>query len=180
MILVKIIEGLVDIYPYSIQRLKLDNPNTSFPETITEDVFNGLNVYIVTESPKPIYNILTHRAVENNPVLVDNIWTQVWEVVSLPPEDIEIQKQVLRIEYDGYLMSHLNLTAQSKGYDNRITCALRAGFLGPYHAEGLAFATWMDTCNYQAFQMLQRIELGEIAIPTREEFINSLPLMVWP
>jgi hypothetical protein len=180
MILVKIAEGIVDTYPYSINQLKLDYPNISFPETITEEVLASLSVYYVTSVQKPTYNVLTHRAVENNPALVDGVWTQAWEVVSLPPEDIEIQKQVLRMEYDGYLIGHLNATAQSRGYDDRISCALRAGFPGPYHTEGLAFATWMDNCNYQSFQMLQQVEVGQIPIPTREEFINSLPPMVWP
>lgn len=72
-------------------------------------------------------------------------------------------------------------TAQSKRYHNRITCALRAGYPGPFQAEGIAFATWMDSCNALAYQMQAKIKAGTKTMPsTIEEALSILPEIVWP
>lgn len=71
--------------------------------------------------------------------------------------------------------------AQAKHYDTRYTCALRAGYPGPFQAEGLAFATWMDTCNAAAYLMLAEVYAGTRPMPTSlEEALALLPAMVWP
>lgn len=77
--------------------------------------------------------------------------------------------------------SLFDTTAQSRRYDNRITCALRAGYAGPFQAEGLAFATWMDAANATAYQLLAQVQAGTMAMPaTTTEAMALLPAMVWP
>lgn len=72
-------------------------------------------------------------------------------------------------------------TAQSRRYDNRLTCALRAGYAGPFQAEGLAFATWMDRQNAIAYQMLAQVQAGTMAMPsTLDDALALLEPMVWP
>lgn len=83
-------------------------------------------------------------------------------------------------DFDAALTAHLDSTAQARRYDNRITCALRAGYVGPFQAEGQAFATWMDACNWQAYQVLAGVQSGDLSMPTVAEFIGDLPEMVWP
>ena len=74
-----------------------------------------------------------------------------------------------------------NAVAQAKNYDNRLTCALRAGYPGPFHDEGVAFATWMDGCNALAYQMLAEVQAGTRAMPaTTDQALSLLPEMVWP
>ena len=74
-----------------------------------------------------------------------------------------------------------NTTAQSKHYDNRITCALRAGYAGPFQAEGIAFATWMDGCNALAYSMLAEVQAGTRPMPANtDQALALLPPMVWP
>lgn len=84
------------------------------------------------------------------------------------------------VEFDAALTAHLDSTARARRYDNRITCALRAGYPGPFQAEGQAFALWMDTCNAQAYQTLAAVQAGTAPVPTVAEFIASLPAMTWP
>lgn len=89
---------------------------------------------------------------------------------------IETQAQTIA-RYEAALDAHLDAVARQHRYDNRFTFALRAGFAGPYQAEGAAFALWMDTCNYQAFQLLESVLAGESSIPSSaEEFIAMLPV----
>jgi hypothetical protein len=79
---------------------------------------------------------------------------------------------------DGYVAAlerHYDAVAQSWGYDNRLTCALRAGYAGPYQAEGVAFAVWMDNCNMYAFEQLGLVQSGERPAPTVGELLAELP-----
>jgi len=72
-------------------------------------------------------------------------------------------------------------TAQAKSYDNRITCTMRAGYPGPFQAEGIAFATWMDTCNATAYVMLAEVQAGTMPMPaTLDAALSLLPPMIWP
>lgn len=82
--------------------------------------------------------------------------------------------------YTAALESHYDKTAQDRKYDNRYTCALRAGYAGPFQAEGIAFAQWMDACNAQCYTMLEQVQAGAIPLPTIEEVIAGLPELTWP
>lgn len=80
----------------------------------------------------------------------------------------------------GVLNNHLNAVAAQRRYDDRFTCALRAGFAGPFQSEGLAFAAFMDECNMVGYSMMKRAKAGEIPVPTDAELIAAMPVMVWP
>ena len=77
--------------------------------------------------------------------------------------------------YEKALDDHLDSVARLHRYDTRFTFALRAGFPGPYHDEAVAFATWMDVCNVQAFALLSEVQAGNAVMPTIDAFIDSLP-----
>lgn len=78
------------------------------------------------------------------------------------------------------LEAHYDAIAQTKRYDNRFTCALRAGYTGPFQAEGIAFAQWMDTCNAYGYQVMSDCLNNLRPVPSSEELIAELPLIVWP
>ena len=79
------------------------------------------------------------------------------------------------------LTLHLDAVAQQRQYDNRITCMVRAGFPGPFQAEGLAFAAWADTCNATAYALLAEVQAGTRPLPeTTQALIDVMPPMVWP
>lgn len=94
-----------------------------------------------------------------------------------PPEPTE--DQVIAM-YTAAMDRLFDVTAQAKRYDNRVTCALRAGYPGPFQAEGLAFAQWMDECNALGYSILAEVKSGAREQPTVGEFIDLLPPMVWP
>ena len=87
---------------------------------------------------------------------------------------VPTQAEVIAL-YEKALDDRLDSVAKLHRYDSRFTFALRAGFPGPYHDEAVAFATWMDTCNLQAFTLLSEVQAGNAALPTIEAFIASLP-----
>lgn len=95
-------------------------------------------------------------------------------VATLPPVDMVAV-------FDAALTNHLDNTAKQRRYDNRITCAVRAGYAGPFQAEGAAFALWMDKSNALAYQMLAAVQAGTASMPeSPQAFIDTLPEMVWP
>lgn len=86
----------------------------------------------------------------------------------------------LQDQYAAALDAFIDAKARERGYDGRITCALRAGYPGPFQAEGQAFAPWMDACYATAQQVLSEVMAGARPMPTPESFIAELPPMVWP
>ena len=85
------------------------------------------------------------------------------EATYVPPTPPSIDEQIA--VFDAALVAHLDATARERRYDNRITCALRAGYPGPFQAEGIAFASWMDQCNALAYQLLAEVVAGTRPMP---------------
>lgn len=75
---------------------------------------------------------------------------------------------------------HLNAAARAKGYDSIVTAALRAGYPGPFHDEGVAFATWMDATYAQCYALLAQWQAGELEEPTAADLIALLPTLELP
>lgn len=77
----------VDVFPYSLEQLKADHPNTSFPNRPTANDLQGFNVVEVEASEAPVvsyeYN-LDHTA-----VFAQGKWKEEWR--SIPASDVEIQ-----------------------------------------------------------------------------------------
>ena len=97
----------------------------------------------------------------------------VAEVIAETPE-----QTVAR--YEAALDAWLDAKARMYRYANRFTFALRAAYPGPWHDEAVTFAEWMDSCNAQAFELLQSVQDGEVEMPTVEGFISGLPDFVLP
>lgn len=84
-------------------------------------------------------------------------------------------------DFESALTKHLDVTAQQRRYDNRISCMARTGFPGPFQAEAIAFSSWADGCNLLAYQLLNEVQAGTRLLPaTTKALIDALPPMVWP
>ena len=82
---IKVINDIIE-YPYSIQQLKNDNPNTSFPDILDNESLSLWNVFPVIRTDKPIVNY-NQDIEEGIPKKVNNQWEQVWEVTSASNEE---------------------------------------------------------------------------------------------
>lgn len=104
-----------------------------------------------------------------------------FEPVTLEPDPEPVPEVLTMADFDKALTRHLDATAQSRRYDNRITCMVRAGFAGPFQAEATAFAIWADSCNALAYQLMAEVQAGTRELPTSTQaLIDLLPPMVWP
>lgn len=171
----------------SLQTFTESEIRAAFPNVSFAQPFSPPEGYAVLfPVPQPAYNPVTHTVGEGAPMLTDKgHWAQTWHIVELDAQamaakQVEATQAKIR-EIVAAMEALFDTTAQSKRYDNRITCALRAGYPGPFQAEGMAFATWMDNCNATAYQMLAQVQAGTMQMPdTTADALALLPTMVWP
>lgn len=74
------------------------------------------------------------------------------------------------------LQRHLDSQAMCLGYDNMQSAMVRAGYPGPYHAEGTKLAQWADSCWVGAYAIFADIKARKCDVPTIEELIAALPV----
>lgn len=113
----------------------------------------------------------------------DGAYLAKWPAGLDQPSEAEVSAAALRLEQQMYIAAlerHYDSAAQQRRYDDRKTCALRAGYAGPFQAEGTAFGIWMDTCNAYAYEQMDAVLAGQRDKPTPEELIAELAPMVWP
>jgi hypothetical protein len=73
--------------PYTIGQLRRDNPQTSFPKDVPNEMLASYDVYPVKRTPAPAHNELTQLIRVVDPVQIDGVWTQQWEVMDLPVDE---------------------------------------------------------------------------------------------
>lgn len=88
---IKLKDNAVEKYPYSIQQLRLDNPNVSFPFQIPENTLAEYNVFTVQETTLPVVDH-TKNVIEGDPILTESGWVQTWEV-----SDASYDEQLSRV-----------------------------------------------------------------------------------
>lgn len=98
-------------------------------------------------------------------------------VLATPPTPSLAQRKTLLL---GHVVELLDSAAQARGYDDIKSAALRAAYPGPYHAEGLAFATWMDAVYEKCYAVLAQFNAGEIDEPSEDELAAMLPALSLP
>lgn len=99
---VKIANNEVEEFPYTLDQLKRDNPNVSFPETISSETLASYNVFPVTLTEPPAHDQLVELVTMANPTLVDGVWTQAWTKVNRTEEEASSN---IRAERDSRLLA---------------------------------------------------------------------------
>lgn len=95
----KLNNGVIEKYPYTIGDLRRDNPQTSFPSQIPNDTLEEFGVFKVETIEKPIVGF-DKNVIEGNPILVDGVWKQVWTITDA--SDAEHLSRVLEARANEY------------------------------------------------------------------------------
>jgi hypothetical protein len=125
---VKITNGTVDQYPYSVGQLRRDNPNTSFPKNIPNPILESYGVFAVTIAGATDYDPKTQKITRSStPVLVDGNWTITKTVVALSDDEVTVYNNRIAAENreerdrrlavtDWWASSDLTMTAEQTTY----------------------------------------------------------------
>jgi len=81
----KIKNNVVEKYPYSINELRKDNPQTSFPDDIPSSILNQYGVFAVEETDAPKVE-LSKDVSEGLPQLINGVWKQNWVITNATSE----------------------------------------------------------------------------------------------
>jgi hypothetical protein len=136
---VKASGNTVQQFPYSLGNLKVDNPQVSFPDQITDETLASYGVFPVVKDPEPNFNPDTQRLeAQNNPALIGGQWRMGWNVIPLDADSRFVKKRRSAIpnNYDTLDIEALDiLRNEVQHFDNGSQaatpgCALVAGILG--------------------------------------------------
>jgi hypothetical protein len=78
----------IKVYPFSVDQLRRDNPNVSFPAIPTDAQLAEWMVFPVVDAVEPDYDPLTQRVVEGQPARSGDAWTQTWVVEQLSVTEV--------------------------------------------------------------------------------------------
>jgi len=86
---VKVVDGVVDVFPYGPDVLRRENPQTSFPDVLSNETLADWGVFPVTpmEIPDGFDNV-NQNATTVNPELIDGVWHQKWLIEAASPEEV--------------------------------------------------------------------------------------------
>lgn len=88
----KITNGKVDQFPYTVARLRHDNPNTSFPKHPTDELLASYGVMPVTVTNAPSYDERSQKLEQAaQPVHVNGAWLLQWNVSNKTAEEVAAQ-----------------------------------------------------------------------------------------
>jgi hypothetical protein len=125
---VKIKNGSIDTYPYSIGQLRNENSNTSFPKEISTEMLEAYDVFEVTILDAPSITNRTQKVEqEDTPTLVSGVWTLAWKTSDKTSEEVaeydaeiatvnRIKRHGLLGETDYLALSDNTLTSEMKTY----------------------------------------------------------------
>ena len=94
---VKVTNGEVEEFPYSLAKLRLDNPQVSFPGAIPESVLAEYGCFAVHTGQIPATNRLAFAIRQNDfPEYIDGRWVLNYRSEPLPPDQAELSTRAHR------------------------------------------------------------------------------------
>lgn len=85
-------------YPYSMEKLRSDNPGTSFPVEMSDSELSEWGVQPVTEEPAPTFNEATEQAEQAEPALINGSWLVAWVISAASSEEQEQRRTKKALE----------------------------------------------------------------------------------
>jgi hypothetical protein len=88
------VSGSNIIYPYSVQQLKMENKNVSFPSIISNELLATFNVYPVKLVDAGFDDDYTKDVVEINPTLSGSEYVQTYQISDADEITITTRKEI--------------------------------------------------------------------------------------
>ena len=88
------VSGSTITYPYSVQNLKNENPNISFPTIISDSLLESFNIYQVEMKNSGYDNDDTKDVTEVTPILSGSIYIQTYTISDADTETINKRREI--------------------------------------------------------------------------------------
>lgn len=173
-------------YPYSISRLKKDNPQVSFPVTMDDGSLMLWGVYPVRNTYPPLFDSTTQKIIELLPIEVNGEWIQQWGIEEIPADEVEASRaaaaQALQQSIVDATQDRLDNFARTRNYDGILSaCTYATSSIPKFAAEGQSAVNLRDATWAALYQILEDVQSGRRNPPTGFQDIESdLPALEWP
>ena len=88
------VSGSTITYPYSVQNLKNENPNISFPTIISDSLLESFNIYQVEMKNSGYDSDDTKDVTEVTPILSGSIYIQTYTISDADTETISKRREI--------------------------------------------------------------------------------------
>ena len=88
------VSGSIITYPYSVQNLKNENPNTSFPTIIVDSLLESFNIYKVETKNSGYDSDDSKDVTEVTPTLSGSIYIQTYTISDADTETINKRREI--------------------------------------------------------------------------------------
>lgn len=86
---VKVANGAVEQFPYTLGNLRRDNPNTSFPKNPSDEMLVDWGVYPVSTTDQPSFDVKTQNvSQDDSPTLNGAAWELGWTVSNKTADEV--------------------------------------------------------------------------------------------
>jgi len=174
--------GQVAQYPYTLDQLRGDNPQTIFAAQMTNEMFSEWSVFPVLPTSQPEYDEITQNLIEDTPILIDGNWNQVWEVRSATAQEIAERKQQIKDEITVEVQERLDAFARTRGYDDIVSaCSYAVSQHPKYGVEGRYCVEAREDTWDVLFQIEDDVVADIRPMPRSYADIEAdLPVLAWP
>lgn len=173
-------------YPYSISRLKRDNPQVSFPVTMDDKSLMLWGVYPVHNTYPPLFDSTTQKIIELLPIEVNGKWIQQWGIEEIPAEEVEANQaaavQALQQSIVDATQQRMDEFARTRNYDGILSaCTYATSNVPKFAAEGQVAVNLRDATWATLYQILEEVQAEQREAPTGFSDIEPLlPPLEWP
>lgn len=91
---VKVNNDVIEKFPYSILDLKNENPMTSFPYDISNDILEHYGVHSVSEQQMPETDRFSYCVKRHLPELIDGQWVLLWDVIQKTQQQLDEETEI--------------------------------------------------------------------------------------
>lgn len=169
-------------YPYELWKLREDFPNVSFPQPYEIAPLADFGVFPVSDTPKPEFDRRVVKLEEGDPLLMGNVYTQVWTTVPLNAQEQQAAAQQIEQEIVVQTQQRLDDFARTRNYDGILSaCTYASSTVLKFRTEGQYCVDARDNTWATLYTLLNEVEAGVRPMPSSYADVEPLlPTLTWP
>jgi hypothetical protein len=115
----------------------------------------------------------------NRYAIAYNEWLQQGNIPEQVISDPSLIVAQIKLELSDSIQRLLDTTAQDLRYDNMMSVRSYAGYPNAFQEEAIKLAVWSADCWVKAGEIENNVLLGLRPIPTSQEVISEMPLLIY-